>query len=152
MELSRLLKEHECKLGVKLDFNGSICSLKIDQKNDLFIESSPREKGFYLYAPVGFLNHSNQGHLPLELLAANLFGRETGRAFLAYEPVHRLILLIEYFDEQGLEFEEYERRFLLFIHYMKEWIEKINHSKVKQGDHPTLNKEGLFGSKNIIIA
>ena len=131
MKLEDLLIEHGKRKHIgrlELDATG-VCSLIVNGTYVVSFEKSLDGKGFYLYGVVDTLSDDHAQELALSLLTSNLFGRETGRCSLGYEPSNHSLILFAYIEEESTDFNTYYRQFENFVTYLSYWIEKVDQMK-----------------------
>jgi len=107
----------EDSLGVK--------RMWINDQHLIHFRSSPEDKYFYVYAKISIIPKSTiQNKIYETLLAANLFGEETGNSVLALHVKSNSIILMRTFESDLTTYEYYLTEFQSFIDYLVHWKEK----------------------------
>lgn len=127
MQLEDLLIEYGKFHGLgKLHLNSSgVCHLKINHSLVVSFEKSLDGKGFHLYAIVGNLADDKAKEIALSALMGNLFGKETGRATLGYEPQTHSLILSEYFAESTTDLATFKENLVDFVRHLTYWTAKL---------------------------
>lgn len=127
MALEDILHQYAKKyrLGkLELDDEG-ICHLIVNDSIFLALEKSLDGQGFYHYTTIGKTSSSFEKEVGLEALSGNLFGKETGRACLGYEPSTQTLVLFEFFSGT-VSFEEYDLQLKKFVETARYWMNKVD--------------------------
>lgn len=126
MTYDEILAEHSKKIGISLKPNATgLCTLQVENKFLVCLE--PNNHGaFFLFAPITTATANNEARVTKTALSANLFGKETGLAYFAYDTETKVLILCQRFDEEHLNFAFYEKQFNEFMRYMKFWVEEIH--------------------------
>lgn len=152
MTLEEILTHLSKKLNtsLKLDANG-VCRFFIQEKQALSLEKA-QENSFYLYAICGQVPLQNNEQVFPELLEANLFQKETGVSYLAYDSKTLSVILFCSFQENTLDFENFEKKLGNFLAYLSYWQEKTQEKSKATQLHkvdPSILK--LIGKKKLNI-
>ncbi|MBS4167580.1 type III secretion system chaperone [Parachlamydia sp. AcF125] len=140
MQLEEILLEYGRRKGIgKLELNGEgICRLIINKTYTVSFEKSVFENGFFIYSSVGILPIDKEKELSIAALTGNLFGKETGKAQLGYEPNNRALVLFTFISQDGLNYSKFNSYFEEFIYYMLYWVSKFEElqNETKKLPHP----------------
>ena len=126
MNLASTLSELGNRLGIgaiELDSDGG-CLLAFD--NDLLvdIEQADGEPGFHMTATVGPAPREGREAVFAELLEANLQGRGTGRACLAFDADLDEIVLSRYIEREDIAVEALEQELDQFLNILEQWKQR----------------------------
>lgn len=126
MKLQDILEREKLnKREVETDANG-IHRIWVNDQHLIHLRSSKDEKLFYMYAKIASLPPEEmQAKVYCHLLEGNLFGKETGRAFLAVQAEAKAIVLMQLFDSEMTSIESYLENFQHFINFLVYWKKRM---------------------------
>jgi hypothetical protein len=135
MTFYKIIQELRNKYGIvkKWDDQQKI-SLKINSSYEIFLEHSPFENVFFLSTPIFQLTQTLSKEFYKKLLSFNLFGNQTGSAFLCIDETANVVMLMERFEEKDIDFIQFEdklKQFLSLIASLKETIFHLEFSSTK---------------------
>ena len=109
-------------LGVDLQYDeDGYLAFAFDNDLTFLIKHETRPDGLVLFCKIGEAP-LDDAEFCEELLASNLFWRDTGGATLSLERYSRHVILARYFPEQLLaEFELFEEELRQFFDYAEKW-------------------------------
>lgn len=154
MHLEEILLEYGRKNGLgrlELDEEG-ICRLLINKTSTISLEKSLADDGFYLYSVVGALYMDKDKEVFQAVLTGNLFGKETGKASLGYDPQTRSIVLFEFIGHEGLTYSHFQTKLEDFIYYMLFWIGKCEELQIEGEKKVSKSRVHSHEDKNIFYA
>lgn len=134
MKLEKLIEELKNQLNKEITINEQgVCRIAIDETMIIVLEKERSGQGFYIYATVGKISPSRAQQLSLEALTGNLFGKETGKANLGYEPsISQLVLFQHVYHECDYHLlKDYLEKFLS---YLKHWKKKIEQMEMEPNE------------------
>lgn len=115
----------ELRLPVLAFNSDNVCRLIFDKRLTADFECPPDQDGLHLYAVVGQDLQFDAARYR-ELLAANLFGRETGAAVLAVDDQRDEVLLFRTLSLNALSATELTAEFLRFVTAAGKWQERLS--------------------------
>ena len=129
MKLEDLLKQLGEDMGmgeIKLDAKKG-CSLVMDGRLRVFIESAPDEKSFFVYAVMGPIPADNEARLALYdvLMEAHLFGLLSGGATFGSSPRFGGVVLSRSFDPNHVTYEMFYHSLEKFINAYEMWTNRL---------------------------
>ena len=143
MKLEELLKQLGKDMGmgeIKLDAQKG-CSLVLDGRLRVFIESAPDEKSFFVYSVMGPIPADNEARLALYdvLMEAHLFGLLSGGATFGASSRFGGVVLSRAFDLKYVTYEIFYHSLEKFINAYEMWVSRLggkdkasSEAKVKQ--------------------
>lgn len=154
MKLEEILEEQAKMMkmpGLRLDELGA-CHFVVNETTAVTIEKSLDGRSFYLHALVATVLAGEDESLFAELLEANLFGKETGAATLAYDAETRSVVLFQQFEEETTDYTQYQEALERFVGVCNHWKEKLIARTEKHEPH-YLNYQvrGLIGQQNLRV-
>ena len=123
MKLANVLSELGDRLGlgtIELDQDGG-CLLAFDNNLLVDIEQAYEGPGFYLSATVCPAPQQKRQSVFAELLEANLQGRGTGHACLAFDADLDEIVLSQTIANDDIEIEAFEQELEAFLNVLEHW-------------------------------
>lgn len=145
MEFDTFIKDLKTSTGL-LDLqaasDGSY-SLRINQIHFVFLSPSQNPREMFLYAPLCPIPIEENEKLSLfdRLLAANLFGQESGNGWFATDVKSHQILLIDRLALDPLTVTDFLTALNDFVDRLAQWKNNIDHiPKVKQTKHAAFYK------------
>lgn len=90
------------------------------------IEKTLDNQGFFIYTVLGKIPAGRELTFTLATLEGNLFGKETGRASIGYDPLTHSLVLFRYFDGAYLETNTLANGFDDFLQIYAYWMGKLN--------------------------
>ncbi len=111
--------------GLALDENG-LCRLVFDTKLVVDLEASSDGKVMHVYSVVCGIPPENREAFYDSLLAANLFGQETGGAAFARDETADEILLCTRVNPDKTDFRDFVNQLEDFVNHLETWIEKLS--------------------------
>lgn len=126
MKLDELVESYSRDQGlVKPDATNGIYRFTINNSVVIALEGSTDQKGFFLYSVIGSLPPGRESEIALKALNGNLFGKETGKGSIGYDPVTNSLVLYEYFSEYHTDLDSFKLSFRSFVQYLVYWIGKL---------------------------
>lgn len=127
------------RMGVAgLAFNAEgVCRMVFDGRHVIDCErcGETGQQQAYLYSVIARQPAEGREALYQRLLAANLFGRETGDAVLALDAVAGEVLLQQKFDAEGLTEDAFATLVERFVDRVEHWSDALAQVAAPQ-DHP----------------
>jgi len=140
--LRDLLSEYGKKSGLgplEMDARG-VATLEFNDRYLVAFEEALGSKGMFLYAVLCSIPIGDEEIFSIQALEANLFGKETGRSSIGYDSKTRSLILFDYLDYEGLDFNHFLERLQSFCAYLEYW----QHKDLSQG---TVAVPRLFSSQ-----
>ena len=133
-----------------LEFNSvNVCRLLVDDDVEIDLEYVAEDDALYCYSVVGTTFDEGQRKDWAEvLLAANLFGRDTGGASFALDDETDDILLCRVFDMADLSADRFLRQLEEFSSVSVYWVERLSEAS----DSEEFGEMNFQNAPNIIRA
>ena len=130
MDTDTLLQPLAERLGLEaLDFDDrGTCSLVFDERFTITLELDDEEQMLYLYSTLGKAPEDLIDQLTCfaALLQANLFGRGTGGASLAFEPESQALMISRNCSLMQLSAEALQADVERFVQATDAWYERVS--------------------------
>jgi hypothetical protein len=125
INLHSLIEQHNQESeGPPLTVKDHACTLLVNQEHPVILEESLDGQSLYLYAEVGMVPSDDREQHLEAALAGNLFGRETGKAALAYDKGKLVLSQRAVF--MGLTLESLKQELSIFISYLNYWKDRLS--------------------------
>ncbi len=129
MDIDTLLQPLTERLGLEaLDFDDrGTCSLVFDERFTITLELDDEEQMLHLYSTLGKAPEDLIDQLTCfaALLQANLFGRGTGGASLAFEPESQALMISRNCSLKPLSAKALQADFERFVQATDAWHERV---------------------------
>lgn len=146
MKLEDILKEYSRDKNIpllSLD-NEGICRILLNEITLINFEKSENHQSFYIYTTIGFVPQANESRISMQAIRGNLFGKETGRASIGYDPKSHLLVLFMYIEENNINYSNFLHLLEEFASYAIYWLKKveaIQQQKIDSLDSPLFAQE-----------
>lgn len=144
MHSEQLITEIAARLNLpKLGFNdNNVCRIVADSQYMVDLEWAESSRALYVYSIV-HTRASELKHRFAELLAANLFGHETGDAILSLDIERNEVFLHRKFELEQLDIEWFMQELDSFVDAVADWTQRLHRNQTKKdaaekpssGDH-----------------
>jgi hypothetical protein len=127
MEIQDLLNELGQQTGLgSLRLNEQrVCRLVFDDRLTVDIEALADNQRFFIHAVVGQAPVEGREAAFAELLAANLFGQDTGGACLSLNRNHDEILLFKEFRADETDYLKFSSALEMFLNRLDHWKNRL---------------------------
>lgn len=136
MNAPDLLAEFSLRAGIpRLELSESgTARLVIDDTTTVDVEHAEAAGRLFLYSSLGDPPEENREAVFLRLLAANLFGYETGGAIIGYDTLRQEVLVSRALDLDSTEYKDFEAA----LEDLVDTVERLREELVRAGQ----GKEG----------
>ena len=143
---------HRMGLNVALDEQG-VCRLVFDERFAVDIEASPDNDTVHLYSVLCPVPPENKGPFYERLLAANLFGGDTGGAWFALDGVHGEVVLNRTLKMTDTDYQDFADLLEAFVDHLESWSDKLAGSELNEStDAPAVDRAASDAMSGFIRA
>lgn len=124
-DLLTALGKHYSFAELPLDKH-NVCRLVFEGGHEIFIEPDTLQENTHLYAVLGRIPSIEKEQFYEAVFEKNLFGKETGQAFIHCDVKRNEVLLGQFFNHSVLDGEQFVTLVENFVHRVidqQEWME-----------------------------
>lgn len=143
---------HRMGLNVALDEQG-VCRLVFDERFAVDIEASPDNDTVHLYSVLCPVPPENKEPFYERLLAANLFGGDTGGAWFALDGVHGEVVLNRTVKMTNTDYQDFADLLEAFVAHLESWSDKLAGGELNEStDAPAVDRAASDAMSGFIRA
>lgn len=90
------------------------------------LEKTLDGEGFFVYTILGKIPAGRELTFAMAVLEGNLFGKETNRSSIGYDPLTHHLVLFRYFNGMHLDIHSLSKGIEEFLEVYAHWIAKLN--------------------------
>jgi hypothetical protein len=137
MALAELIRQLGQDIGLPdLDVDSERRAVRLIFADDLEVEFEEpgAEHLFYVYAVVGPVLLNTSGTFFLEVMNANLFGRDTGGASFGYDASRQELVLFMRFHSHEISYTTFRKEIENFLAALKKWRADLKNITFPSGE------------------